>query len=302
MQLRAPRPDERDALLQFIAELNQPGAQHCLHLAESEAGIRADIERDEIDLCSAFTVAIDAAGWCGAVGLDRDGEIGWLLGPWSRAPGDTETRLALLRAVLARPGLALVRAFSDVRCVAINAELESIGFVRHSEGHVMQTQRGAWRDAGAPEPGIAIGEAVDADEPALAALHDQAFAHTWLAGEDLLAHARKHGTMLVANDAARGLLGSLCLSLNAALPEADVEFVAVQPAARGRGIGRALLRAALREAFRSGRCERVNLVVNNTNLEALRLYESSGFKHLFSGAGLRWLAAAEEPAAGAPVA
>ncbi len=298
--LRAPRPDEHEALLRFIAAKNQPGAQHCLHLADSVVGIQADIERDGVDLGNDFLLATDASGWLGTAGLQRDGDQGWLLGPWTRDADDSATRSILLQAVMQRPGLALLRSFSDVRCVAINAELASAGFGVIGGGQVMQAQRGAWRDEGAAPSTQPIGEAADADAPALAALHREAFPRSWLAAEDLLPYARKHGKMLVAKDGALGLLGSLCLSFNAALAEADVEFVAVQPAARRRGVGRALLWAALREALRDARCERVNLVVNDTNPDAKRLYEASGFEHLFSGIGMRWPAATGEAAGGAP--
>ena len=298
LPLRAPRPDEHDALLRFIAALNQPGEQHCLHLADTVAGIRADIERDEIDLGNDFLLATDASGWLGAAGLARNGEQGWLLGPWTRDANDSATRAILLQALMQRPGLALLRTFSDVRCVAINAELASAGLLPFGGGHVMQTRRSAWYDEGAALAAQTVDEAVDADEPALAELHREAFPRSWLAAEDLLPHARKHGKMLVAKDAAQGLLGSLCLSLNTALAEADVEFLAVQSAAQRSGVGRALLRAALREAFLGARCECVNLVVNDTNPNAKRLYESSGFEHLFTGVGMRWPAAADDAASG----
>ena len=123
LRLRAPRADERDALLQFITGLNQPGPQHCLHLADTEAGVRADIERDAIDVCSAFLLAVAASGWRGAVGMNREGDVGWLFGPWSRDAGDSAVRQTLLRALLEAPGPAQLRAFSDVRCHAVNGSL-----------------------------------------------------------------------------------------------------------------------------------------------------------------------------------
>jgi len=286
--LRAPRRDEHDALLHFIAAKNQPGAQHCLHFAETVAGIEADIARDGIDLGADFLLATNASGWLGTAGLQRDGDQGWLLGPWTRDAEDSATRTLLLNAVMQTPGLARLRSFSNVRCVAFNAELAAAGFELAGGGHVMQIRRSAWRDDGAAPAGPLIGEAADGDEPALAELHREAFPNNWLPAEALLAYARKHGTMLVAQDATHGLLGSLCLRFYAGVPEADVEFLAVQPAARRGGVGRALLLAALREAFRGARCEHVNLVVNDTNPDAKRLYQASGFEHLFSGVGMRW--------------
>ena len=62
------------------------------------------------------------------------------------------------------------------------------------------------------------------------------------------------------------------------------------------------LQAALREAFRGARCERVNLVVSDTNPDARRLYEASGFEHLFSGVGMRWVAQGVVAAGDAPKA
>lgn len=300
VRLRAPRRDEVGPLLRFIAALNQPGEQHCLHLAESVPGIEADLEREGVDVCADFLLAVDAGGWRGAAGLQRDGGQGWLLGPWTRDPADAAARRALLHALCGRPDLSVLRSFSNADCSAINADLIAAGLRPTGGGHVMQAQRGAWHDDG--ERVHTVAEAVDADAPALAALHREAFPGTWLAPEDLLAHARAHGRMLVVRDAAQRLLGSLCLSFNTRLPEADVEFVAVQPAARRAGVARALLRAALREAFDGGRCACVNLVVNDTNPGARRLYEASGFRHLFTGVAMRRDADSGPGAAAAPAA
>jgi ribosomal protein S18 acetylase RimI-like enzyme len=282
--------------VRFIATLNQPGEQHCLHFAGTVAGIRADIERDGVDLSADFLLAADAGGWLGTAGLSRDGGQGWLLGPWTREAGDCATRTILLQALMQRPGLALLRSFSDVRCVVINAELASAGFRPRGGGQVMQAERSAVGMPDAVRSDHVVGAAIDTDEAALAELHLEAFPGSWLAAEDLLSYARKHGKMLVARDTAQGVLGSLCLSVNSSVPEAEVEFLAVRSAARRRGIGRALLQAALQEAFRGSRCDRVNLVVGDADPDARRLYEASGFEHLFSGIGMWW--AADVAAAG----
>lgn len=287
--LRPPRSDEAAALLEFVAGLNQPGPQHCLHLADTVAGLQADFERDGIDACRDFQIAGDDQGWLGAVGLDRDGDRGWLLGPWARDPSDRALRRTLLKAVMAAPGLALVRAFPDVRCAAIIDELEAAGFVRHAEVHVMQVSRGRQAAHSDACVGVEIGDAGEGDASELAALHDGAFPKTWLPGADLLAHAREGGRLLVARDALGHCLGSVCLALYPAVAEATIEFLAVRPGLRGRRIGSALLDRAMAEAFGPGRAERVNLCVNDTNLDALRLYERRGFERLYSGAGLRWV-------------
>lgn len=59
-------------------------------------------------------------------------------------------------------------------------------------------------------------------------------------------------------------------------PDADVQTVAVAPAAQGRGLGERLVRALADEAIRRG-CTRLLLEVRADNAPALRLYERLGF-------------------------
>jgi ribosomal-protein-alanine N-acetyltransferase len=61
--------------------------------------------------------------------------------------------------------------------------------------------------------------------------------------------------------------------------EAEVLDVAVDPVARGRGIGRALLADALRGLGKGG-ARRAYLEVRESNTVALRLYESLGFRRV----------------------
>lgn len=62
------------------------------------------------------------------------------------------------------------------------------------------------------------------------------------------------------------------------LEELRFGFVIVDPARRGRGVGRAMLQLGLDFAFRIYRAERVTLGVFENNLPAYRCYTSLGFR------------------------
>lgn len=59
-------------------------------------------------------------------------------------------------------------------------------------------------------------------------------------------------------------------------PQAFIAYMAVEPPARNRGVGRALLAAAEAEA-RERKLPILSLMVTDANRAALALYESSGF-------------------------
>lgn len=289
-RMRRVRAGECEALIGFIAALNQSGPQHGLHFASTEAGIRADIDKGGIDLTLGFWVAEAASGWRGAVGVVRDADHGWLYGPWSVDAADSALRAALLEVAMAAPDLASLQAFTDVRSAAVIGELSAAGFQTLHELQVMQAVPARPAAAVAPSIGWTIGQAVPAQTRALAALHDAVLPHTGLSGAAMLDYASRAGLVLVARAPDGAVLGSLCLAIDPVLRETEVEFLAVWPEARGRGVAKSLLQAALNESFIARHYDTVNLCVDGANVNALGLYTSVGFERRVTGVKQCWTA------------
>ncbi len=84
--------------------------------------------------------------------------------------------------------------------------------------------------------------------------------------------AREDRYYVVAEDEVVRAYGGLWI----AVPDCDVQTVAVDPKMQGRGIGRVLLDHLVQHARDIG-CRRVHLEVRSDNVPAIRLYESRGF-------------------------
>lgn len=89
--------------------------------------------------------------------------------------------------------------------------------------------------------------------------------------------AAEHGHVLVARDA-DGTVGGVA-TLRCVAGAADLDRIVVDPALRGRGIGRRLLDAGLAWADAAG-ADQVMLEVEDGNEPALALYERTGFMTL----------------------
>lgn len=74
------------------------------------------------------------------------------------------------------------------------------------------------------------------------------------------------------------------LSLYSAGPDATLEELWVRPAARGRGLGRALLEAAMAHARQRG-ADRIELNTSTDDAAARALYGSAGFTNEEGGPG-----------------
>ena len=109
---------------------------------------------------------------------------------------------------------------------------------------------------------------------ALAALEALCFTSPWTAEglREETENPQAHFLVAEENGAVCGYIGvqEIC-------GEGYVTNVAVYPACRRRGVGRALLEAALRGA-KARRCAFLSLEVRESNADAIRLYESCGFR------------------------
>ncbi|MEJ5944395.1 ribosomal protein S18-alanine N-acetyltransferase [Pseudokineococcus basanitobsidens] len=112
----------------------------------------------------------------------------------------------------------------------------------------------------------------------VAALEAQVFGPTAWSAETFWSELAADGRAYwCARDADGVLLGYAGVA--AAGPDADVQTVATAPAARGRGLGDALLRACEQHAERAGAAALL-LEVDATNAAARRLYARHGFELL----------------------
>ena len=109
---------------------------------------------------------------------------------------------------------------------------------------------------------------------ALAALEAACFSHPW--SENALRDELDNPTAVffVAEGEDGAVLGYV--GMHHILDEADITNVAVFPAARRQGVGRALLRAVADYAARQA-LVRVTLEVRASNAAAIALYEGFGF-------------------------
>lgn len=124
-----------------------------------------------------------------------------------------------------------------------------------------------------------VGRVADEDIAAIADIERRSFSDPWSARSfcDVLAHSRMFFVCARGDEdgsAVRRVLGYVVAWF--AGGQGEIANLAVDPEARGRGIGSALLDAALAEARRL-RTDEIFLEVRNSNLRARQLYESRGF-------------------------
>lgn len=108
---------------------------------------------------------------------------------------------------------------------------------------------------------------------ALSQVHAAAFDHAWSADEISQLLDGPGGFALLVEDAERPAAFILCRAIAG---EAEILTLAVEPAARRRGLARALVESAAGAARMAG-ADVMFLEVSAENLPAIALYEGAGF-------------------------
>jgi ribosomal-protein-alanine N-acetyltransferase len=118
-----------------------------------------------------------------------------------------------------------------------------------------------------------------ADLSALVALEQASFSYDRMSPRQFRRHlGNPAAAVLVAEDTS-ALLGSALLFFRRGATVARLYSLATSAAARGRGIGKALLQAAEDEARRRG-AQRLRLEVRRDNAPAVQLYDSRSYRRI----------------------
>ena len=131
---------------------------------------------------------------------------------------------------------------------------------------------GAW--ASADRVTVVLRQASDADIDAISRIERLAFSDPWSSASFAGMVNAPRVRMNVAED--RGAIVGYSVLLLAGM-DADLANLAVDPVARGKGVGRQLLDGAM-SAARAAEVRHVYLEVRESNARAITLYESAGFK------------------------
>ena len=131
---------------------------------------------------------------------------------------------------------------------------------------------------------IQLRRAQPGDLSALLALENATFDSDRINARQWRHHLRSPSAIILLMEAGPQLLGSVLLLFRQGLDSARIYSLATAAAARGRGIGSALLDAVEIEAAARG-CRRLRLEVRRDNAAARRLYVGHGYQPIGERAG-----------------
>jgi ribosomal protein S18 acetylase RimI-like enzyme len=286
--IRATRPADFYSIAKIISSHNQTPESHCIQSSSTDdaSAIAEEIEelyvKDELRL---IVAELDGQ-IVGLIGCEFDESVGrgWMRGPfltqdrWEDMPGKL---LEVLQATLP-PAIKRLDSFLNEENAHGQHFYTQNGFRHAGLVHVYQAQADGHGFSGTRE----CLKIQPEQEQAFIALHDTVFPVTFIDGRGILEQLDEdHKLISYGKDSS--LDGYLYLSVDKFSGEGYIEFIAVQPELRGKGIGKGLLLCALDWCFSTRQLARVNLTVHEELTNAQSLYESVGFRHLYTGVNHR---------------
>lgn len=259
---------EEDEVVAYVVAAQADPSRHVTYVGDSEVSVRSDLAAAAHWRDRTLVARDDAGTITGVLTVDVDDDLGrlWWLGPWA---DDRATAAALVEAGRGLAAGTPEREFAPDSRNADLAELATtLGYRAEIPGALLR------RELTQPledDDHRRVRAMVEEDRDAVAHLHDQLFAGTHTRGRDLV---RDQGTdVLVFGD-------DVPVAYIATQSQPDgtvyVDFLGVAPAARRRGLGRALVTAALRRARATG-LTRAYLTVRTDRPGAIALYLGLGF-------------------------
>jgi ribosomal protein S18 acetylase RimI-like enzyme len=277
MVVTAPSPEELEQAFELIVDRQTSPASACAYLGTTRDGIRAELDDVEVPWRETIRVALDGTGSVvGAVLVDWDEETGrsWVHGPWTLDPAWDETAPVLLDAALDQTPHGVQD--HEVSAAPAHERLAALAFSRGwvaSEVNLVYVARSAdgWPDAPA-----SVRPAREDDLDAVGAIHDGAFPGTYATARRLLSDPERVTLVLEDENEDRTALGYASAEIQAD-GDGYLDFIALAPETRGRGLGAGLLSAIGRAVLAASPNGCVNLTVKESNGPAVALYERFGF-------------------------
>jgi RimJ/RimL family protein N-acetyltransferase len=273
-----PCSERLDELVQFVVRLNSDGAHHIGFFGEGEADVRASLAECLIPPAEGFRLAYEEDELVGVFGVDADPEINraWLFGPlvehedWHTIADRLYADVLPLIPVDIRD----YDLFCDIQNTRIQAFAARHGFPLNSENAVLTLKPENYTPAANGRSNIIPyrKELFDQFEQ----LHKTLFPNAYFTARQMVEKIDGNHRLFLAVDTDR-LLGYHFCKIEPPSDSGYVDFIGMDPDARGRGIGADLLAAGLDWMLAAPSTMKINLTVNADNTAARALYGKFGF-------------------------
>ncbi len=280
------QPEDFTSVAELIVSQNQNPETHCIH---SDMGDQIDAHEREIANLDqigeiVFVIASHEAKLMGAMGCEFDRELGW---GWLRGPfvtlSDPDWKIvaqSLFRSLKDALPVEIQRfnTFLDIANVRGNEFYQELGFEQRSLTHVYNITV----PQSPFEPGRNCEHLTPEWQNDFVALHQTIFPKTYATGQQMIEKIGEKQQVFVSIQDGL-LMGYINVLIAEESGFGSVEFVGVREEARGKGVGRQLLQSALHWLFDEKGVAEATLVVSDALTNARSLYESVGFKLLYTG-------------------
>jgi ribosomal protein S18 acetylase RimI-like enzyme len=272
MSIVAPSADQVAAALDLIVAQQQDPTTLCVYVGTERAGVLAELEALTPPWTETLRVGIrdGEVVACACVDIDADDtRRTWIHGPWARDSEAWEAYACpLVDAMVDRAPAGVTD--HEICGNPANQRLAALGEARGWHRSAVSIAYVARSAEGWPEADPRVRPATEADLAAVEALHTAEFPDTYASAASLLADPDR--VTLVVD-------GGLGYASAEVKPDGEgyLDFLAVAPEARGRGIAGRLLTSIGRQTLAASPAASVNLTVREDNTAAVALYERFGF-------------------------
>lgn len=281
-----------DRLLEWIIACQSDPATGTAYLGGTAEGVRAELDgldQDWTDTVRVVTVQGQPVAAC-AVEWDEEPATAWIQGPWGSEDAVEAWGEPLIRAMVEQlpAEITTLEICGEVRNSAMADLADRLGWQPTEVNHAMvlpvEAARSVVKELGSVLSTVTVRDALEDDLPSLAHLHESEFPDAYATTSQLLT---RHLTVVTTQD--EQVLGYASGQIQDD-GQAYIDFTAVDPAARRRGLGRTLILALtgrLVETADPDRLTHVHLTVQEEKTSARALYESVGFRTDVSLRGYR---------------
>ena len=276
--MRILTANESDAaeLGEFLQQMNRRSTAHIGYCGKDADEITAVLRTDllEEDGQLPFIIARDGHNKIqAACGFDMEGDAAEVWGPFSS--GEEDCQQEVWKALLARyPGIRHFYFFIHQDNSRQQKFAEGLGAVQTGRHLILELERHQFK-----RPGVKRAEVFDTRDIApFKELHGSLFPHTYYNAEQILSRLSDANHLKLMKSGEDEIQGYAYYEVNQAFGEASLEYIAVSPAFRNKGIGTALLRETLTDIFAHETIREMKLCVSNENEAANHVYVKAGFR------------------------